>query len=72
VTKLRDCLRCGDAFKSEGAWNRRCQKCRAWEDSADCPYNDGNFLYAITSDDAETIQQRRQTNTLNAIHLKKK
>lgn len=68
----RPCLRCGESFASSGVDNRLCKHCTRWQHSTDCPYSDGNYLYAITSDDEETIQARRQMNTLNATHLHKK
>ena len=68
----RPCLRCGEAFASSGADNRLCKFCTRWQSSDQCPYSEGNYLYALTGEDAETIQGRRKVNALNATHLHKK
>ena len=72
-TKQRDCLRCGEPFKSAGPHNRRCPTCTAWMGSEECPYSDGNFLYALIGEDADTILSRRKMNSSNAksLHTKK-
>lgn len=68
---MKPCLRCDEAFKSAGKHNRLCKKCEAWSESEDCPYSEGNYLYAVSGDDAETIQAKRKLNTLAATHLRR-
>ena len=68
-SKQRECLRCSEVFISAGPQNRRCPKCVAWMQSEECPYSDGNFIYVVTGDDADTIQARRKINTANAQNL---
>ena len=69
--KQRRCLRCDALFQSVGPHNRRCKLCEAWSGSEECPYSEGNYLYALTGEDADTIQLRRQQNAQNAKHLHK-
>ena len=37
-TKPRNCMTCGDVFKSEGAHNRMCARCRTTSSNAYSPY----------------------------------
>jgi RNA polymerase subunit RPABC4/transcription elongation factor Spt4 len=68
----RPCLRCGECFASSGVDNRLCKHCHRWNNSEECPYSEGNYLYALTGEDAQTIQDKRKANSAAALHLHKK
>lgn len=59
--KIRNCLRCGDPFLSEGPYNRRCHTCQQWIVNECASFNlEQDFIYAISGDEEVAVIQGKR------------